>query len=264
MPADDGRQTSEAPPSLGEILDVIRPHVEKIEEGFTAIRVTLDALATHLSGSPGPPASKVPAEPAARGSAAESAAAIPTVEPVAQPSVAALPPRAAPVAAAPQAKPRVERPEAIAVTGADGRDWSRILFGEHLRADPSITHLSGSLLGDVYAGDTGAIALAGQLMTFRTGTAEQKARLLKDVGEAFYNWKPQGDEPLLEPLITWVHAELDDVSLGNRIMVVQVGDRYDMQRHNARQSGVEVAEVYGWIVLRDNGKVFSKANVALK
>jgi DNA-directed RNA polymerase subunit RPC12/RpoP len=135
------------------------------------------------------------------------------------------------------------------------------LFGDNLHAGPSISHLSGSLLADVYAGDNSAVGLAGQVMTFRTGTAEQKARLLKEVGEAFYGWKPQGDESLLQPLIDWVHAELDAVQLGNRIMVVQVGDRYDMQRHNAKQAGVEVAEVYGWIVLRDNGKVFSKANV---
>ena len=138
------------------------------------------------------------------------------------------------------------------------------MFGGNLHAGPSISHLSGPLLADVYAGDQQAIALAGQLMTFRTGTAEQKARLLKDVGEAFYAWKPHGDDPLLKPLIDWVHAELDEVQLGNRIMVVQVGDRYDMQRHHAKQPGIEVAEVYGWVVLRDNGKVFSKASVAVK
>jgi hypothetical protein len=201
-------------PPLAEILEVIRPHVEKIEEGFTAIRVTLDALAGHVGGSPSPP----------------------------------------PVA----------RPEPIVVSGGDGGNWSGILFGENLHAEPSISHLSGSLVADVHAGDCQAIALAGQVMTFRTGSAEQKARLLKDVGEAFYAWKPEGDDRLLLPLIAWIHAELDAVQLGNRIMVVQVGDRYDMQRHHAKQPGVEVADVYGWIVLRENGKVFSKASVAVK
>jgi len=27
---------------------------------------------------------------------------------------------------------------------------------------------------------------------------------------------------------------------------------------------VEIAEVFGWIVLRDNGKVYTKANVAVR
>jgi hypothetical protein len=37
-----------------------------------------------------------------------------------------------------------------------------------------------------------------------------------------------------------------------------------MQRHNAAERGVEVADVFGWVVLRDNGKVYSKANVSLR
>ncbi len=279
----------DASPTLAQILEVIRPQVEKIEEGFTAIRVTLDALASHVGGEPAPlaatrpravpvaeplpaaaPASPQPLPPTAAPPvavasplpAAMPVAATPRVAsptPVARPAAAELPPT---VSTAPQR--RAERPGSIAVVGGDGGNWSRILFGENLHAGQSISHLSGSLLADVYAGDNSAVGLAGQVMTFRTGTAEQKARLLKEVGEAFYGWKPQGDESLLQPLIDWVHAELDAVQLGNRIMVVQVGDRYDMQRHNAKQAGVEVAEVYGWIVLRDNGKVFSKANVAVK
>jgi hypothetical protein len=290
MPADADRQvpSSEASPSLAQILEVIRPQVEKIEEGFTAIRVTLDALASHVGGAPAPLAAArpqrvpvaellpaaVPASPQAAPAAASPVAvasplpaAMPvaaapraaTPAPIARPAVAELPPTVSPAS-----QKRADRPGSIAVSGGDGGNWSRILFGDNLHAGPSISHLSGSLLADVYADDNSAVGLAGQVMTFRTGTAEQKARLLKEVGEAFYGWKPQGDESLLQPLIDWVHAELEAVQLGNRIMVVQVGDRYDMQRHNAKQAGVEVAEVYGWIVLRDNGKVFSKANVAVR
>ena len=245
MPDNTHQQAAvrENAPPLAEILDVIRPHVEKIEEGFTAIRVTLDALASHVGGSTSPPG------------------ASPQPIPVAQPLPAAAEWAPSVRSASPR---RVERPEPIAVSGSDGGNWSGILFGENLHAEPSIPHLSGLLLADVHAGDCQAVALAGQVMTFRTGTAEQKARLLKDVGEAFYAWRPRGDEGLLQSLIAWVHAELDAVQLGNRIMVVQVGDRYDMQRHHAKQPGVEIADVYGWIVLRDNGKVFSKANVAVK
>ncbi len=246
MPDNTHQQAAirDSSPSLVEILEAVRPHVEKIEEGFTAIRVTLDALASHVGGRPSPP-------PVA------SSEPLPVAQPVRP--VAESPPSVVPVSPR-----RVERPEPIAVASGDGGNWSGILFGENLHAEPSVAHLSGSLLADVYAGDCQAIALAGQVMTFRTGSAEQKARLLKDVGEAFYAWRPRGDDSLLQPLIAWVHAELDAVQLGNRIMVVQVGDRYDMQRHHAKQPGVEVADVYGWIVLRDNGKVFSKASVAVK
>ena len=55
-------------PTLVEIIDVIRPHVEKIEEGFKAIRITLDALAEHVGGAtpPGPARSSIPTTRATR------------------------------------------------------------------------------------------------------------------------------------------------------------------------------------------------------
>ena len=65
-------------------------------------------------------------------------------------------------------------------------------------------------------------------------------------------------------MIAWTHAQLEEIGLKNRIEVVQAGDRYDLNRHNAKERGVEVDEVFGWIVLRDNGKVYSKANVSVK
>lgn len=283
-------------PTLAEILEAFRPQVEKIEEAFTAIRVTMDALASHLQGTgPAAPATRSEPLPVAQPIPGATLPAKPAVqEPVAQEPAAQQPaaqeapvatsttheadatrieqqtrsPRATaqqPPTVAPAASPQPKRQaEPIAVRGGEGANWSGIVFGEHARGNSSISHLSGSLLGDVYQGDQQAIALTGQLMAFRSGTAEQKARLLKEVGESFYAWRPQGDDDLLQALIDWVHGELDAVQLGNRIQVVQAGDRYDMQRHNAKQPGVEVADVFGWIVLRDNGKVFSKANVAVK
>jgi hypothetical protein len=273
------RQTSrnDNSPSLAEILDVFRPQVERIEEAFTAIRVTLDALANHLQDtrSPAPATSsepvpvaqpiladKMPEAPAAQEEPATEEPMAPAGEPPIQATRSASkePP---PVGASASPKP-LQRAEPIAVRGGEGVNWSGIVFGQNVHVDSTISHLSGALLADVYQGDQQAIALAGQLMAFRSGTAEQKARLLKEVGESFYAWRPHGDDDLLQALITWVHTELDAVQLGNRIQVVQVGDRYDMQRHNAKQAGVEVADVFGWIVLRDNGKVFSKASVAVK
>ena len=100
------------------MIDVIRPQVEKIEEGFKAIRVTLDALAEHLGALPpspaenrrGPaPASKEPASVEERRPVAEPKTEPPLAAPVyvppaavaipAQPASAILPPLAQPVAA---------------------------------------------------------------------------------------------------------------------------------------------------------------------
>ena len=77
MNSENARHAGEpSAPSLVEVLEVIRPQVEKIEEGFKAIRVTLDALAEHLGTSSIPaenrrgpaPATKEPAD--GRGAAA--------------------------------------------------------------------------------------------------------------------------------------------------------------------------------------------------
>jgi hypothetical protein len=52
--------------------------------------------------------------------------------------------------------------------------------------------------------------------------------------------------------------------VSNTIELVRPGDRYDHTRHNSKQRGVEIDGVFGWIVLRDNGKVYTKASVAVK
>lgn len=256
-------------PSLAEIIDVIRPHVEKIEEGFKAIRITLDALSEHVGGvAPAPPAKEAEEETP---KPVEKATAVDEAEPEAAAPVETrkvAPVKAAPVAPAPVDPPPVQpipAPTAIPVTGGgDGGNWSQIIFGEYLGVDPSISHLSGTLLADVYASDNDAVGLMGHLLDFRTATGERKPRMLKDIGEAFYRWKPIDDQTMRDALIAWIHTQLDAVSIGNRIEIVQVGDRYDMQRHNAKERGVEVSDVYGWIVLRENGKVYSKASVSVR
>src|SRR5690606_16062837 len=117
--------------------------------------------------------------------ASAPAAALPRAIPV---PAAPSPIRSAPAVGAiddsagdvePTAHRQADRPGVIAASGGDGGNWSRILFGERLDAAPSVPHLSGTLLADVYRGDNDAAALAGQIMTFRTATAEQKPRLLK-------------------------------------------------------------------------------------
>jgi hypothetical protein len=207
--------------------------------------------------------------PAAVAIPAQSANVVlpPLAQPMAAPAVAI--PAAAPVAQAARpatapVQPQPARAGSIPATGPGGGNWSQIIFGDQLKADPGIGSLSGALLSEVYANEADAIGMLGYLLAFRSADQERKPKLLKELGEAFYLWKPDGNQRLMEPLIHWVHATLDQAGISNRIEVVQIGDRYDMQRHNAKDRGAEVYGVAGWVVLRDNGKVYSKANVSVR
>ena len=77
--------------------------------------------------------------------------------------------------------------------GAGGGNWSQIIFGDQLGSVPALSHFSGRLLSEVYGGDIDALGLVGQLIGFRSANAERKPKILKDLGEAFYRWKPVGD-----------------------------------------------------------------------
>lgn len=273
---------SPSAPTMAELLELICPQVEKIEEGFKGIRVTLDALAEHLGGAslvrPAPPAAAdsegaadeqtdeaaADAKPVASTKSPPPAAAVPV--PSTAPPVTTPPPPAPEVPVVVQTRPPAAQPVAvpIPVSGAGGGNWSQIIFGDALGTVPGISHLSGILLSDVYDSDNDAVNMLGNLLTLRSATAERKPKLLKDVGEAFYLWKPMGEAALRDGLIAWIHSLLDEAGIANRIELVQAGDRYDMQRHNSRERGVEVVDVCGWVVLRENGKVYSKANVSAR
>lgn len=253
-----------AEPSIGEILEVVLPHVEKIEEGFSAVRIALDALHEHVQGAGAPTARPTPALDVVAASP-PAAAPVPVAAPLPVEPIATEEPEPPPVPTPPsEPEPADHQPGESVTISVGGGNWSQILFGDHLGIDPAIGSLSGSLLSDVYQGNLDAMSLMGCLLTFRSEAPDRKPRLLKDMGEAFYRWRPDDNASLRDALITWVHAELDSVDVGNRITLAQVGDRYDMQRHNAKERGVEVAQVQGWIVLRDNGKVYSKANVTVQ
>jgi hypothetical protein len=91
--------------------------------------------------------------------------------------------------------------------------------------------------------------------------------LLKELGEAFYRWRPKttdSADKMEEALVAWLHDRIAAAGLRNRIDVVRVRDQYDSTRHMSSQRGIEVSEVCGWVVLRDNGRPLSKAKVSLK
>ena len=165
-------------------------------------------------------------------------------------------------AAAPQAEP-------VGVAGdvAPSSAWERAILGDELSAHSDLGFQRQRLMSGVVEGDATACGLAGQLLVFQSAPAERLPQLLKDVGEAFYRWQPKsrpGNTPMEEALASWLQRVCEAAGINNTIELVHPGERFDSARHTATSRGVEITEVYGWIVLRDNGKVYTKATVAVR
>jgi hypothetical protein len=123
------------------------------------------------------------------------------------------------------------------------------------------------LLSGILEGEPGACGFAGQLLVFQSAPPERLPQLLKDVGEAFYRWQPKtspGTNAMEEALVSWLQSRCEAAGIYNTIEVVHPGQRFDSARHTATSRGVEITEVHGWIVLRDNGRVYMKASVSVR
>jgi hypothetical protein len=159
-------------------------------------------------------------------------------------------------------------PESAASAGpAVGGDWQEALLGGELAHNPALNLDTNHLLNGVLRGDPGACGLVGCLLLFRAAAADKMPPLLKDIGEAFYRWQPKtANRPseLEKALVEWLMRACDQAGMANTIELVNPGERFDSLRHNASRPGVEITQVLGWIVLRDNGKVYTKASVAVK
>jgi len=156
---------------------------------------------------------------------------------------------------------------APATKASDDSSWEAVFFGRDLASAPQLARERQELVRDLRSGEPEAQALIGLLLFFRGSAAEKMPVLLKDIGEAWYRWRPgssHGDDPLRQSLIRWLEGQCDSHGANNRIELVRPGDRFDSKKHNAKDPGVEVAEVHGWVVLRDNGKIYTKANVVVR
>lgn len=146
--------------------------------------------------------------------------------------------------------------------------WMTAILGASLYNDPQLGSAIGWLQTQVLAGDLPALSLLGQLLVFRCANADRKPTLLKDIGEAYYRCFPKSkdaNEPFERALAEWVGRHCQEGGLPNSIELVYPGDRFDATRHAPlERGGVEVADVLGWIVLRDAGKVFAKATVSTR
>lgn len=158
-------------------------------------------------------------------------------------------------------------PEAASAGAAVSGDWQEALLGGALAHNAALNADKNKLLKGVLSGDPGACSLVGSLLLFRSAAADKMPPLLKDIGEAFYRWQPRASNrpgELEKSLVAWLVRACDQAGMANTIELVNPGERFDSLRHNAPRPGVEVTQVLGWIVLRDNGRVYTKAAVAVK
>jgi hypothetical protein len=148
----------------------------------------------------------------------------------------------------------------------DTDDMDEVLLGPALAGE---THYGdrSELIQGIYQNDDAALSLVGQVMIFRGASPERRPQLLKEIGEAFYRWRgapAMGDDDFRDYLVAYLVSECEASGVPITVELVQVGDRYDSKRHQAKQRGVEVAGVEGWVVLRGSGRVYTKATVVLK
>jgi hypothetical protein len=160
-----------------------------------------------------------------------------------------------------------EEPDEEQATPAGFIDWQRAILGWELSENPALAFHREQLMSGVLEGEPAACGLAGQLLVFQSAPPERLPTLLKDLGEAYYRWQPKTSpqtSPMEDALVAWLHSRCEAAGINNTIELVHPGERFDSARHNASSRGVEITQVLGWIVLRDNGRVYMKASVDVR
>ena len=204
-------------------------------------------LVANLKGS-------APAQPVAATPVAEAPKPAPAPQPEPQP--------------APQQHAPVIQTMVNKVTGGISRDQlMKIILGQELCANGSLSVYRDELLDGFLRGDRASAGLIGSMIEFQSSTPERMPRLLQDIGEAYYRWHPkrgQGADQFERALAHYVCALCEANGIKNTIELVETGQRFDSGRHNSNSRGVEITEVKGWVVLRDNGKVYTRAAVEVQ
>lgn len=230
----------DGPPPVERIEALERAIQRKLDELAEANRAGFRELAGRLSALSPPPGPPAPCPPAA--AAAPAGTALPVAEVPA-------------------------RPAAPSSSAGGAGIWPRALLGAELAAAPQLGFQRQRLLDGVLEGDAAARWFVGLLLVFQAAPPEKMPPLLKDLGEALYRWQPKtsaGANPFETALVRALLERCQAAGINNTIELVNPGERFDAARHNATTRGVEISEVHGWVVLRDNGKVYTKANVAVK
>lgn len=252
-----------------QVIDHLRGHQELMIQWFQAVRGDVGILYQRLE--------KLAAD------WQQGAAGVSLPPPVAPPQSPAAPQPSAPTFAdsaaavfgnvfGSAAQPDAPSASAGGAHSAAGQSdaaarWEGLVFGPELAGQERIAKERRALIRGLMDEEPDALVLAGQLMIFRGSSGDRLPVLLKDLGEAYYRWNPQsagGADPFRDTLGGWLQRQCERGGSVMKIELVRPGDRFDNKRHNAKDPGVEVTEVYGWVVLRDNGKVYTKANVAVQ
>lgn len=160
-----------------------------------------------------------------------------------------------------------DQPQEATDEADTNQPWCRAILGPDLAADRELADECRALLAGVLERDPGAQSLAGELLIFQATPGERLPPLLKNLGEAYYRWQPKttpGTRPLEESLVRWLRKVCEAAGIFNSVELVHPGERFDSTRHSATSRGVEITQVEGWVVLRDNGKVYTKATVTAR
>ena len=156
------------------------------------------------------------------------------------------------------------------VGAGGGGDWPAVIFSPELRDDSQVAPQIEALCRRVLDRDPAASILAGQLLIFQHAPPERRPQLLKDIGEAFYRCCPTRDEGddnnvFEQSLARWLERACNQAGFQNTIEFVRPGQRFDSTRHlTDGHGGVEIAQVHGWVVLRNRDKVYTKASVSAR
>lgn len=155
------------------------------------------------------------------------------------------------------------------ISGGVSRDQlMNIFLGPELCSNSSLSVDRDELLDGFLRGDRASAGLIGTMIEFQSSTPERMPRLLQDIGEAYYRWHPKrgpGAHSFERVLAHYVCSVCEANGIKNTIELVETGQRFDAGRHNSSSShGVEITEVKGWVVLRDNGKVYTRAAVEVQ
>lgn len=264
---DLGTQVAELPAAPAESGAV---DVETLGEPADAAPDAVSAAAGPMADAPAPSVAPAPSPPDVMYPPEQPAPApMPAQMPAQEQPLAPAPPAPGPPAPAgyPQGVPAPQPAAAPAAAPVTSDEWAAILLDAELLANPLGNGAAQELIGGLRYGEPAAEGLIGQLLVFRASTADRMAQLLKDIGEAYYRWRPEsaaGPDGFRDALVAFLQRRCEAVGVGNRIEIVRPGDRYDPARHHAKSRGMEVVEVYGWVVLRENKKVYTKATVAVR
>lgn len=147
-------------------------------------------------------------------------------------------------------------------------DWMTTALGDDLCRDESLKESCKQLVSDLLQGDANAKTLVAHVMLVAAASQDRLPPLLKEIGEAYYRWRPKSTsflDPWERALPAWLERRCLGEGLRNSIEIVDPGERFDSRRHQPDdRAGVRVASVWGWVVLRENGNVYSRAKVSLE